>query len=216
MESPAIRCRIQFNKIMSSTNKQQKIPHSYIIKVRTAVQRLRKHKCDNLNLKRLAVYAQKRILIILENVISSAMTGNKKKVSINDLESAFQKANFNTRIRLITKKQAITTTKASTGSIPKARSSTIPRSSPHNNAVQDVNMIETPGYELTNDVLSHIIQTQFNQKIDDVLPKLDDLDIEEVIEHLQNNHDKQDNLENKDVTTYKFNVDSLLNDPYTL
>ncbi|KAL5234465.1 hypothetical protein ACI65C_001875 [Semiaphis heraclei] len=125
----------------------------------------------------------------------------------------------NTRVVLIpmprtdpkSKTTTVLITKTRTGSISKARASTIPRFSPHNNADQDINMIETPDYELTNDMLGHSIQTQFNEKFDNVLPELSDLDIEEVIGSLPNIQDSKQDSQN--VTTYKFNVGGFIKRP---
>ncbi|CAI6356606.1 unnamed protein product [Macrosiphum euphorbiae] len=60
-----------------------------------------------------------------------------------------------------------------------------------------------------NEAVDNIISTQSDQNVDD-LPVISDLDIEEVIRSIQDN---QEPIADK---VMEFNVDALLNDPYTL
>ncbi|XP_060881994.1 uncharacterized protein LOC132953636 [Metopolophium dirhodum] len=82
-----------------------------------------------------------------------------------------------------------------------------PRSSPHGNTGQDAHIIEKSDTELINEEFYNKILAQFDQKSDVILPEITDLDIEEVIRSMK---------DNQDVTTDKFDVDSLLNDPHSL
>ncbi|XP_015367649.1 PREDICTED: uncharacterized protein LOC107164368 [Diuraphis noxia] len=100
--------------------------------------------------------------------------------------------------------------------IQMAKNGAFPTFLPSDKSGQNVrkNITETSASELTNiarqtEAVDNIIPTQADQKCD-VLPEISDSDIEEVIRSIQDN---QDPITDK---AKVFNVDSLLNDPYTL
>ncbi|KAL5236706.1 hypothetical protein ACI65C_004116 [Semiaphis heraclei] len=97
---------------------------------------------------------------------------------------------------------------AKNGAFPKF----LPSDKTGQNVRKNITETFTPGIIKTarqTEAVDNMIPTQSDQKFDD-LPEISDSDIEEVIRSVQ---------ENEDTITDKakvFNVDSLLNDPYTL